>query len=124
MCAVTKPYGYKYWEYILVHYDDLLDISHRANIFMKGFDTVLTLNPDAIGKKWAEPTLYLGSYIAKFQVLYTGEKCWSMSGDTYIKEEINNVELEISKSGRQMFKTARSSIKPVYRPDIDVSPVL
>ena len=49
---------------------------------MKGFDTSYTLKPDADGNKWAEPTMYLGSDIAKFQVPYKGETCWSMSGDT------------------------------------------
>ena len=39
MRRATNPYGYKYWEYILVHYDDLLVISHRANIVMNGFNT-------------------------------------------------------------------------------------
>ena len=107
MCAATNPDGYKYWEYIFVHSDDLFVISHRANLFMKGFDTEYTINPDDNGNKCANPTTYLGADIEKFQVPDTGEACWSMYGDTYIKEEIKNVELELAKSGRQLFKTAR-----------------
>ena len=68
----------------------LLVISHRTNLFMKVFDTVYTLNPDTNGNKWAKPTTYLGDDIAKFQVPYTGETCWSMSGNNYIKKEIKN----------------------------------
>ena len=47
-----------------------------------------------------------------------------MSVDTYIKEAIKNVEPDIDKSGRQLFKTARQYIKPGYRPELDVSLVL
>ena len=63
MRTATKPDGYNYWEYILVHYDDLLVISHRAELVMKCFDTSHTLNLDANGKKWAEPKTYLGADI-------------------------------------------------------------
>ena len=38
--------------------------------------------------------------------------CWSMSGDTHIKEVINIVEINLAKYGRSLFKTARSPIKP------------
>ena len=49
--------------------------------------------------------------------------CWSMSGDTHIKEVINIVEIKLAKYGRSLFKTARSPIKPEYRTELDVSPV-
>ena len=39
MRAATKIDGYTYWGYILMHSDDLLVISHRDYLFMKGFDT-------------------------------------------------------------------------------------
>ena len=124
MCEATNRDGYNYWEYIIVHYDDLLVISHRANLVMKGFDTAYTLKPDANGKKWADPTMFLGSYIEKSQVPDTWETCWSMSDDTYIKDKIKIVELKLAKFGRKLFKTARFQIKLVYRPEIDVSSVL
>ena len=63
MSASTNPDGHTYWEYILVHSDDLLVIYHCANLVMKGFDIAYTLKPDADGKKWAEPTTYLGADI-------------------------------------------------------------
>ena len=47
-----------------------------------------------------------------------------MSVDTYIKEAINNIELQIAKSGRQLLNTAKSPIKLKYRPELYVSPVL
>ena len=47
MRAATKSDGYKYWEYILVHSDDLIVISQRAKLVMKVFDTAYTLKPDA-----------------------------------------------------------------------------
>ena len=69
-----------------MYYDDLLVISHRANLVMKGFDIAHTLKPDVDGNEWANPTTYIGADIAKFQVPDTGETCWSMYGDTYSKE--------------------------------------
>ena len=124
MCASRKPYGYRYWEYILVHSDDLLLIYHRANLVMKGRDKAYTLNPDANCKKWAEPTMHLEADIPKFQVSDTGEMYLSISGDTHIKEAINNVDPDLDKYGRQLFKTARSPVNPGYQPETDVSPVL
>ena len=58
-----------------MHSDNLLVISHRTNLVMKGFDTVYTLKLDANRKKWAEPTTYLGSDIDKFQVPDTRDTC-------------------------------------------------
>ena len=69
---------------------------------MKGCDKAYTLNPDANGKKWAEPTMHLEADIPKFQVSDTGEMYWSISGDTHIKEAINNVDTELVKSGQQL----------------------
>ena len=46
-----------------MYYDDLLVIYHCANLVMKGFDIAYTLKPDTDGKKWAEPTTYLGADI-------------------------------------------------------------
>ena len=94
--AATKAYVYRYWEYILLHYDYLLVIYHQANIVMKGFNTEYTLNPEANNKNGPSQRR-IGADIAKFQVPDTGETSWSMSGDTYIKEEIKNVELELDK---------------------------
>ena len=51
MRAATNPDGYKYWEYIIVHSDDLLVIFHRDNIVMKGFDTPYTIKLDTDGNK-------------------------------------------------------------------------
>ena len=65
MHAATKPDGYKYWDYILVHSYGLLVIYHLYKLVMKGFDTAYTLKPDANGKKWADPTTYLVDYIEK-----------------------------------------------------------
>ena len=58
-----------------MYYDDLLVIYHCANLVMKGFDIAYTLKPDADGKKWAEPTTYLGADIDKFQVPDTSDTC-------------------------------------------------
>ena len=66
MRAATKPDGYNYWQYILVHSDDVLVIYQRANLVMKYFDTVYIRKPDANGKKQSDPTAYLEADIAKF----------------------------------------------------------
>ena len=68
-----------------MHSDDLLFISHFSNLVIKGFDIECTLKPDANGKMWPKPTTYIEADIEKFQVPYTGETCWVISRDTYIK---------------------------------------
>ena len=81
---------------------------------MKGFDTAYNIRPETNVKKWANPTTYIGADSAKFQVLDIGQTCCSMSSNTYIKESIKNLELELDKSGQQLFKTAIPPIKPGY----------
>ena len=70
--AATNPDGYKYWENILVNYDDLLVVSPCNNILMKGFDTAYNLRPETNVKKWSKPTTYIGADSAKFQVADIG----------------------------------------------------
>ena len=107
-----------------MHSDDLLVTFYRTNLVMKVFDTAYTLKPDANGKKWYESTTYLRANIAKFRVPDTGKTCWSMSGNTYTKEAIKNIELKLAKSVLQMFITSRLSINLGCQLELDMSPVL
>ena len=66
MRAATNPQLRWVLELGIVHSDDLLVISHHADLVMRGFDTAYTLNPDANGKKWAELTTYLGADIVNY----------------------------------------------------------
>ena len=56
----TKLNGFEYYEYLLVHVDDVLAISHDPKPLIK-----------EIGKKGSvgPPTRYLGATISKFQFL-------------------------------------------------------
>ena len=52
MWTVTKSSGYKYWEYVIIHTDNLLIIFHHDALVMKGFDQYYTLKKDTkTGKK-------------------------------------------------------------------------
>ena len=73
--AATKLEGFEYCEYVLIHTDYLLVISHRADLIMKGFEKAYTLKSDPkTGKKWDKNFTYLGSDLAKFEVPDTGDK--------------------------------------------------
>ena len=52
MGSATKFEGFKYREYVIIHTDNLLVISHRADLDMKVFDQNYTLKADPkTGKK-------------------------------------------------------------------------
>ena len=74
ICEAMKPYGYKYWEYILVHYDDLLVISQCANLVMKGFDILYTLKPDADGKNGPSQQRILELILQSFKSQIQGRR--------------------------------------------------
>ena len=93
MRTATKLEGFKYWEYVLIHTENLLVISHRVDLVLKGFDKAYSLKADPkTGKKWHESSTYIGAELSKFQLLDTRETCWQMSGDSCIHEAIKAAE--------------------------------
>ena len=123
-----KPAGEQYYEYVLIHTDDILVASRRANQILDAIDSVFNLKADKkTGKKYGEPDIYLGSQIKKHRHQSddpNGPFSWSMSGDHYVEKAIQDVEQVLMSHGRELRANQKSPFDTGYRPEMDVSPEL
>ena len=122
------PQGERYWEYVLIHVDDLLVASRRAKEIMESISQVYKLKEDKVTKKcYGPPEMYLGTKIHKWRDKDADPDdpyCWSMSGDHYVKNIVNNVEEQLKSHGRQLNANQKSPFMSGYRPEMDISPEL
>jgi hypothetical protein len=116
----TRPDGFKYWEYILVYVDDLLVVSHDAQSVMDKLAEHYTLKPGSV----RAPTEYLGSDVKPFTIPPrngdSGETCWSMSADTYVKRAVADVARTLNEVGQRL-KKVTTPLANNYRPELDAS---
>ena len=118
--ANAKPDGFKYYEYILVYVDDVLIISHDANVHLERIQAEYELNPNSIGP----PTRYLGADVKRVTRPGdpTGKEYWSFSAYTYVRNAVKNVKLLLQEEGRNMKTTAKTPFpNSTYRPETDTS---
>ena len=117
------PDGREYYTYIMVYVDDILIIDKRPMDFMKLLKDKFIVKKESI----KEPDRYLGSDVSKID--YCGNKCWSMSSETYVKEAVCNVKAQMKQDGYQFNKKLSdvnySPQQPFshdnYRPELDTS---
>ena len=87
-----KPDGAEYSEMVLFYVDDVLAISDMPMRTMYGIRIVFKLKDD----KAEVPDVYLGAMLIQVET-ETGNKCWSMSSENYVKAEIDNLESKLGK---------------------------
>ena len=120
----TRPDGHEYYEYILVYVDDVLVISHQAQLVMDQLGERYTLKAGSV----KEPTEYLGADIKKYMVpsetFEEPTECWAMSSDTYVKRAIADVNRTLGEIGQQLKTKVTSPMAAKYRPELDTTPEL
>jgi Reverse transcriptase (RNA-dependent DNA polymerase) len=90
MRPVTTSDGAEYYQYVLVHTDDLLVIAEKPLEILNLLDQHYVLKPGSIG----EPSRYLGAEVGLYHLPNQPERpVWYMSSEKYIKEAIRNVKL-------------------------------
>jgi Reverse transcriptase (RNA-dependent DNA polymerase) len=115
----TKKNGDEYYQYVLVHTDDLLVISENPKEILNKLDQHYVLKPGSIG----EPTMYLGSEVGKYYLPNRPEKpVWYMSSEKYGKEAVKNVKRWLEERGRTLKSKAPSVFPSGYRPETDSTP--
>lgn len=122
-----EPIGTKYYEYVLIHTDDIMAISKKPGLIMEAIGSVYKLKEDKETKlRWSDPDLYLGTTIRKYRDPEdeSGEYCWSMSGDHYVKSIVEDIQAKLNKIGRQLNANQQSPFSSGYRPEFDTSPEL
>ena len=87
--TTDSPKGERYWEYVLIHVDDLLVASRRATEIMESISQIYKLKENQATKKcYGPPEMYLGTRIHKWRDKDADPDdpyCWPMSGDHYVK---------------------------------------
>jgi len=85
MRPATKEDGSEYYEYIFVYVDDILAISEKQSIIIKGIGDVYRLKEGIVMR----PSSYLGATIKQHKLPDSPIKIvWSMSADKYVKEVV------------------------------------
>ena len=72
---------------VLCYVDDVLAISIDPMITIEGIKQVFNLK----GDKAEPPDMHLGASLQRVETA-SGEKCWAMSLEKYVREAVINVE--------------------------------
>ena len=83
----TKENGTDYYKLLLVYVEDVLACSHNAKAVMAVIAKTFDINNDEI----AEPKLYLGGNVDKFQ-LPNGKHALSITFNSYVQVAIDTVQ--------------------------------
>ena len=114
----VKPDGFEYYEYILCNVDDLLAISHDAQLVLKSVQDTFKFKDDKIDK----PDVYLGAQLDKMSV--DGFEGWTMSSEKNVMSAIENIEQTLAETNQRLPTKCRTPLSSGYRPELDTSPEL
>lgn len=115
----TKSNGFKYYEMILVHTDDILCVSEDPKAILTKLDQHYLLKKDSIGK----PETYFGAQVGHYSLPDDPSRPrWYMSSEKYVKEAVRNVKGWLEERGKCLKIKAPSVLPSGYRPELDVSP--
>jgi hypothetical protein len=98
--------------------DNILIILHEAVKQIDALKQVFTFKTESVGP----PTRYLGADVLKVQTA-SGEACWGMSSNTYVKLAVGIVRelLKNDGEGKGLKTTARQPLPTSYKPETNVS---
>jgi hypothetical protein len=109
----------KYYEYLFVYTDDILEIGEEPKNVLTSLNRYFTLKQDSIHP----PDDYLGTKI-KLTELPNGVKAWGQSSSHYVHEVVKNLEEWMKDKSYRLPKRASTPMTPGYRPELDVTGVL
>ena len=112
--------GQEYYSYLVVYVDDVLCINKDPK---KVLDMI---NRDYRLKELpAQPTMYLGADISKYNINRVGTTCWAMSSDSHIKKALDVVTNRMRECGVTFKSSNKTTEHPFssqsYRPELDIS---
>jgi hypothetical protein len=122
----VKGNGDKYYEYVLIYVDDILAVSEKPDRIMETLSGLYKFKEDPkTRKKYGPPDRYLGANVGKYKLPGATKEHWYMSSDDYVKAAVTNVENELFKVGQRFTtRSGHTVMSQLYRPELDVSPVL
>ena len=101
---------------VLCYVEDVLAISIGHMKTIEGIKQVFKLK----GDKAEPPDMYFGASLQRVENA-SGEKCWAMSSEKYVRSAVINVEERLSKSECRLPSKCDTPMATTYNPDEDVS---
>ena len=115
MRPATKPDKETYYEYLLVHVDDLMSISLDPERPLREIASDFKLKKDKV----SAPDFYLGANIQCKSL--NGRDVWTMSSRDYVKAAIETVEKQLQDKRQKLPTKVATPMKSGYRPELDMS---
>ena len=113
---MVKTDGTEYNEMVLCYVHDVLAISAAPMKTIEGIKEVFKFK----GDKAEVPDMYLGASIQKVETA-DGTECWMMYAEKYVQDDVENVELKLSKSNCRIPSRCDTPMATTYHPSEDVS---
>ena len=116
MRPAKKASGDEYYEYALMHVDDILAMSMKPEHIMECIKSVFKFK----GDKYEKPSNYLGGLLSEKKSL-SGATCWSMTSVEYVNAAIKNVEEAVQKRSMRIPINPLTPMVQGYLPEYDES---
>jgi len=118
--AAEKADGTPIYEYVLCYVDDICMAGLDPGEFMKKLGGVYVIKDGSI----ESPKSYLGADIREIPIDGGTRHAWGMLSKTYLQRAVADVETELAKRGKALFKSSKTPLSPGYRPELDSTPYL
>ena len=116
----VKSNGDSYYEYLLIHTDDLLCVSDKGKEALDEINGYFLLKPESVG----EPSTYLGGQISKYYIDGDPKHKWAYGSEKYIKEALRVIKKKLDERGMSLKLKARSVLPSGYKPELDATDTL
>ena len=117
MRPAVRSDGSEYYEYILLCTDDVLAVSKSPErLIRQGIGKYFELKQEFIGP----PDICLGEKMRKVK-LKNETEAWSFSFLQCVQAAVKNVEHCLKERGKQLPARAETSLRTVYRPELNTS---
>jgi hypothetical protein len=120
MRPAIKANGTVYYEYLLIHTDDLLCLSERGKDCLDEINKYFLLKPESIG----EPTTYLGGQISRWYIDGDPNPKWVYGSEKYVKEAHWVIKRKLEERGMSLKQKAWAVLPSGYKPELDNSDLL
>ena len=114
--------GKFYYAYLIIYIDDILCVDVKPQETMDKIGELFRIKPGSV----ESPTMFLGTDVRSWEYQSADgniRNCFALGANSYVKEAIRNVKLQVAKHKLQYPKSKREAQLPfsnsTYRPELD-----